>query len=730
MSQGKYPYLLSAASIGKLQLRNRMIVMAMGVSLAEEDGSVGERLLAYHEEQAKGGVALIVSGACGVAWPVGGVQRNQLAISDDRYIPGLRRLTDAVHAHGAKFAVQLHQGGLVAGFALLDGHPMWCPSIPRYDPNDEQITDAFVESELRAAAAGPRITSVTFKELTREDIRLVVQQYAAGADRARRAGADGVEIHAGHGYLLSSFLSPKTNRRIDEYGGPLENRARLLLEVIRAVRAAVGPDFAVWVKLDSQQYGTPEGIQLPFAVQTAQMVQAAGADAVAVSSYHHVGKLKLHSESNVPHIPNWNLPAAEAIKRAISIPVITSGRVEPEMAEAKIAAGAFDFFGMGRKLLADPHLPRKLAEGKPEAIRPCIYCYTCVSCIYVGESTRCAVNPETTFEYRRLPPRTTASKHYVVVGGGPAGMEAALRLDARGHRVTLLERTNRLGGTLQIAALPYEPNERLLQWLRRQVEATDIEVRLNTTATTQLVSALAPDAVLVANGARRSMPPIPGADRPNVYSGDDMRRMMTGQSDPESARRLPWLSRIATRVGAVLGLTANPAFVRKVTRRWMPFGQRIVILGGELVGLELAEFLVERGRTVAVLEEASRMGYGLTLVRRMRVLAELREHGASLHAGARDIRIEESSVRFTDAAGQQVAVPADQVIVAQGAGANPALADELRAAGLEVHAFGDCTGIGYIEGAIRGAADAVASLLDAPAEPLSLDAAPVARVST
>jgi len=710
MSHDRYPHLLSPGSIGKLQLRNRIVVMPMGVSLAEEDGTVGERIRAYHEEQAKGGAALIISGACGVAWPVGGVQRNQLAISEDRFIPGMRALSDAIHAHGAKFAVQLHQGGLVAGYALFHGHPMWCPSIPVYDPTSEQIYDAFVESELRAAAAGPQITKVTFKELTKEDIQLVVQQYAAGADRARRAGADGVEIHAGHGYLLSSFISPKTNRRTDEYGGPLENRVRFLLEVIRAVRAAVGPDFAVWVKIDSQQFGAPEGIQLPDAVRTAQMIEAAGADAVTASSYHNLGKLKLHSESNIPHIPGWNLPAAESIRRAVSIPVIASGRVEPDVADAKIAAGAFDFLGMGRKLLADPHLPRKLAEGKPETIRPCIYCYTCVSTIYLQDTARCAVNPDMAFEYLRRGKNATAPKRYVVVGSGPGGMEAALRLDAQGHRVTLLERAGRLGGTLQIAALLYEPNEDLLDWLCRRIEASNVDVRLNTPGTPEIVSAIGPDAVLVATGARRSMPPIPGAHLPHVLSGDDMRKMMLGQSDPELARKLPLMSRMAAKAGAALGLTSDPAFVRKATRQWMPLGKRIVIIGGELVGIELAEFLVERGRTVAVLEEASRMGYGMQLVRRMRLLAELREHGVSLFPGARDIRIEEALVRFADAAGTEVAVDADHVIVAKGAGANPAVADELRSAGLNVHAFGDCTGIGYIEGAIRGAAELAAEL--------------------
>ncbi|MBV6417658.1 MAG: NADH oxidase [Steroidobacteraceae bacterium] len=711
MSEGKFPHLLSPGRIGKLQLRNRIVVTAMGVSLAEDDATVGERLLAFLAEQAKGGAGLIVGGVCGVAWPVGAVVRNQVAISDDRFIPGLRRLTDTIHAHGAKFAAQLHQGGLVAGYALYDGHPMWCPSLPQYDPAAEQVTDALVESELPAFADFPQIDQGSFKVLTRDDIRLVVRQFADGAKRAQQAGCDGVEIHAAHGYLLSSFISPRTNRRTDEYGGPLENRMRLLLEVIQAIRAAVGPDFAVWVKLDSQQFGAPDGIQLPDALRAARMVEAAGVDAVTASSYHDIGKLKLHSESNIPHVPNWNLPGAEAIRKAIRIPVIASGRVEPEVAEAKIAAGAIDFLGMGRKLLADPHLPRKLTEGKPDTIRPCIYCYTCVSAIYLMDSVRCAVNADLAFEYlRRGERRAVTPKHYVVVGGGPGGMEAALRLEAQGHRVTLLERTARLGGTLQVASLPYEPNERLLDWLRGRIAASKVDVRLETSGTPEVVAALAPDAVLVATGARRGMPPIPGSELPHVLSGDDMRRMLLGQSDPALAKKLPLMARMAAKAGATLGLTSDPAFVRKATRQWMPLGKRIAIIGGELVGIELAEFLVERGRTVTVLEEAARMGAGLQLVRRMRAMAELREHGASLLAGVRDVRIEAGRVRFTNAAGEAAAVDADHVIIAKGATGDSSVADALQAAGLRVHAFGDCTGVGYIEGAIRGAADLVAEL--------------------
>lgn len=713
MAVQTYHRLLSEGRIGGMTLRNRMAVTAMGASLAEPDGHCGDRIRAYHEEQAKGGVGLIITGVAGVAWPVGGNQVNQIAISDDRFLPGLKALVDAAHAHGAKIAPQLHHGGLVAMEDMLAGRPVWCPSFP--EPPSGDFTEAFLMEELSAAPFS-RVGNVEFKVMTPEDIATVVGQFAAAADRAKRAGFDGVEIHGGHGYLLSSFISPKSNKRTDEYGGSLENRVRFLLEVIAAVRAVVGPEFPVWVKLDSREVGKGGGITIEDAITTAQMVEAAGADAITVTAYHDASFPKNHSASHTPHEPGLNLPFAGRIKAAISIPVIASGRIEPEVADRAIDEGTIDFVSMGRKLLADPHLPRKIAEQRPQDILPCIYCYTCISAIYVCEPLRCAVNPETGFEYLRKPQRDTARQRVVVIGGGPGGMEAARRLDAQGHEVVLLEKSNRLGGTLRFASLAYAANERLLDWLRRQVEASRVDVRLGTEATLDLVRSLKPEAVVVATGAIRGMPPIPGNDLPHVLSGDDMRKMMLGESSEELKRKTGLMTRLATKVGAATGVTANLDFVRKATHQWMPLGKRVVIIGGELVGLELAEFLCERGREVTVVDDVPRFGKGLTIVRRMRLLAELKEHGVALFPSASGIGIDREAVRFVAQGGAEQAIPADHVIVAKGATGELTLAERLRAEGFTVHAIGDATGVGYIEGAMRGAAGAVTAINEAPTQ--------------
>ncbi|MEO0057916.1 MAG: hypothetical protein RIT17_1389 [Pseudomonadota bacterium] len=704
---GRYSHLLSPGRIGALTIRNRILVTAMGVSLSEADGTVGKRLIAYHEEQAEGGAGLIITGVAGVAWPTGAVQPNQTAISDDRFIPGLTRLVERVHAHGAKIAAQLHHGGLVAGYSAdAFDEELWAPCYP--PPFKGDFIDYFLPEEMKAFSGKvPQI-----RLLSHADIDRAVAQFGAAAARAKQAGFDAIELHGGHGYLISSFISPKTNTRTDEYGGSLENRARLLMRVIAAIREAVGAAFPLWVKLDSVEVGKEGGITLDLAIAVARMVEAAGVDAITVSAYHDGGQGKLHSASNIPHEPETNIPAAAAIKAAVGVPIIASGRVEPEAGDRHIAEGVYDFLAMGRKLLADPQLPHKLAGNAPDSVRPCIYCYTCVSTAYVREPLRCAVNPELGFECEQVTP-SVAGRHFAVIGGGPGGMAAALRLNEAGNRVTLIEQGARLGGTLRIAALAYPANERLLDWQIREIGRSSVDVRLDTQATPELLRSLDPDTVIVATGARRDMPVLAGGDLPHVFSGDDMRKLLLGEGSEALKRKTGLGTRLATKIGAATGMTANLDFVRSASKRWMPLGKRIVIIGGELVGVELAEFLHERGREVTVIEPAARLGKGLLLVRRMRILSELREHGVALHGGVNDITIGESHVTFTDVGGEPRMVAADNVIVAMGASGDTALAERLRGEGFAVETVGDCNGIGYIEGAIRGAAETVARLLAA-----------------
>jgi 2,4-dienoyl-CoA reductase-like NADH-dependent reductase (Old Yellow Enzyme family) len=475
------PTLLSPGRIGTLELRNRIFQSAMGTDLASEDGTCGERIVSFYEARAAGGAALLTMGAVGVSYPRGRVQGHQVGISDDRFIPGLKRLTDAVHRHGARIAAQLHNGGICAVHDMIAGYPIWCASLPQ--GGAPHPADVMFPGE-RAVAPSSRITRAPiFKAMDADDIAELTRHFADGAARAVAAGFDAVEIHGAHGYIISSFLSPATNRRTDAYGGSQQNRARLLKEVIAAVRQRVGKDFPVWCKLDAAEFYVENGPTLDDVCTSARIAEAAGADAITVSASHNYALGKALASSYIPQQPGKLIPFAQRIKAAVRVPVITVGRIEPEVADKAIREGKFDFLAMGRKQIADPDFVRKLAQGGPRAVRPCIYCYACLSQAMLNQPLRCAVNADVGFETDNLLAPAETPRRVVVVGGGPAGMEAARRLTLRGHRVTLLEATGQLGGTARIAAIVYQPNGDFVEWLKDRLSELAIDVRLNTTAT-------------------------------------------------------------------------------------------------------------------------------------------------------------------------------------------------------------------------------------------------------
>jgi NADPH-dependent 2,4-dienoyl-CoA reductase/sulfur reductase-like enzyme len=410
--------------------------------------------------------------------------------------------------------------------------------------------------------------------------------------------------------------------------------------------------------------------------------------------------------SYLPHEPAKLVPLAASVKAAIGIPVITIGRIDPDVADKAIAEGKFDFMAMGRKQLADPNYSNNLAKGGAASVRPCIYCYTCLSQAMIQQPLRCAVNGDLGYESRNLLAPAANPRKIVVVGGGPGGMEAARRLTLRGHKVVLLEATEQLGGTARIAAIAYAPNGDFVTWLKDQLAELHIDVRLNTPATRESIQALQPGAVVVATGAIRRAPPVAGMDQPHVHDGESLRALLLGEGEAKGST----VQRLAMGAARALGVTQSPDLVRTASKLWMPVGDRIVIIGGELVGLELAEFLHERGRTVAVVDDAMQFGRGLSPARRAVMLDEMAEAGVGLHPGVNDIRIGRKSVSFADKSGNTVELPSDTVIIAKGAQPTTRLYDELRAAGIEAHMVGDCAEIGYIRGAIRTATDAAARI--------------------
>jgi 2,4-dienoyl-CoA reductase (NADPH2) len=702
---------MSPGKIAGLELRNRIILAAMGSNFAAEDGHCTERLTAYYEARAKGGAGLIVLETSAACWPNGATMPNTVGFSRDEFIPGLKELTERVHAHGAKIAAQLNHGGKMAQEDTAAGRPIPVPSMVEKIGSD--ILDVLTPAEIGnfIKAAGPDGQGPQYYEMTESDIREMVTQFASAAVRAKSAGFDAIEIHAGHGYLIANFLSPATNHRSDQYGGSRENRARFLVEIIEAVRKSAGDDFPILVRLDAKEYRMEGGIELADCLASARYAEQAGASAIDVSAYGNTAHAIAFTEAPLVHEPAGFVKFAKAVRKAVDIPVIGVGRIEPAVGERSIAAGDFDFLAMGRKLLADPELPNKLAAGAEKTIRPCIYCYVCVSQIFINQPMCCAVNHDLGREHEgNVIARSSDSKKFLVIGGGPGGMEAARLLALKGQKVSLWEKERDLGGTARIAALAYEPNERLVKYLAGAVNTLPIDVQLGKTATCENIIAEAADHIILATGAKREAPPIPGKNQRHVFDGDELRGILMG-NNPKAIAKLSLFQRLMLNVGRLTQLLRHIKLSRFLSRFWMPLANEIVVIGGGLVGLELAEYLVERGRKITVLEPEASLGAELSIVRRVRVIHQLQAHGATLYRNAVVSAIEKDKVLY-QMEGVDHEAPCKQVIIALGAQAETTMADTLSNNAdtkASVSSIGDGRSVGYIEGAILDARELVMS---------------------
>lgn len=508
--------LLSPGRLGSLELRNRIAMAPMGVNLGEDDGAVGDTQAAWFEARARGGAGLVIVGSAAVAYPEACTDARQIAASDDRHLPGLRRLVDDTHRHGAAIAAQLVHNGTNSLLDIAAGRPLLVPSKKR-GPAPDALSGMVTTDEAAAMMApfSSPTAAFTVREATDDDLVRVVERFVDAALRCQRAGFGGIELHAGHGYLLHAFLSPASNRRADRWGGSPEARAELFVTVVRAVRAAVGRDYPLWARVGAYEAHRDPGQRLDDALVAMGLGIDAGLDAIHVTAYGDPMVATGITDGHTPHRPGALLEHAATVRSTLGVPVIAMGRLTPEAAEQALADGAADVIAMGRPLIADPDLPAKLAAGRRDRVRPCAYQYRCIGAIFLNQPVTCSVNPDAGHEADLSAP-APAPRHVVVAGGGPAGLECARRLAERGHRVEVWEASGQLGGRLALAEQVDPDLAGLLDWLVGAATDAGVEVHLGRRADADSVLASGCDALVWATGADWSVAPSDGRDLDGV----------------------------------------------------------------------------------------------------------------------------------------------------------------------------------------------------------------------
>ena len=630
--------LFSPLAIKGMKLRNRIVMCPMVSNFAAIDGEPTEQMLSYYEERAKGGVGLITVEATYID-ATGNSYVRGLGASEDRMIPGLRQLARRAHDHGACISLQLQHGGSAA-MPERSGHPRYVASY---------LPGMFPYEELHIA--------------TKEDLSMFAQKWAEAAVRAREAGFDAVELHGAHGYLIQQFLSPYTNRRTDEYGGSFENRSRFFMEVLAAVRKKVGDDFVVGARLSAVE-GVDGGYPYEEMQHLSTMLVDNGIDYLHISVGSQLGRKTIIPPACVEK--GWNAERASGIRQAVEcrVPVIVAGRNDAVVGERILRAGQADLIAMGRPLVADPHLPEKVKEGRVDAVLPCIACNDgCIGRTSRGLTLGCALNPRTGREHHFAVMDTVpaTAKHVVVIGGGVAGMQAALTAANRGHRVTLLEKGSCLGGMVNVAALP--PHKKDLKmfvtYLSTCLTKAGVDIRLNQQADIRMIKALRPDRVLLATGA------------------------------------LPVMPAFCTECGHTL--TAVDILSGKSC------GEKVMILGGGLVGCETAEFIASQGKEVTIVEMLEDVALELDARVRLFMIPRLKELKVNIMSGTKVKNFKnDGTVQVVTSAGYDKYIgPFTDVVIAVGMRSVRELICDLEQEKIPYTSIGDCTRPGKIFDAVR-----------------------------
>ncbi len=627
----EFEKLLSPIKINALELKNRMVMAPMATNHCTREGFVTQRLKDYYEERAKGGVALIVLEAGCISYPVGLSTAQQIGLYDDRQIPGAKELVEVIHKHGGKVAFQIHHAGHRATRGLTGYQP-----VSASETADTGRWAQWIGGEPPRA-------------LTTSEVEELVEAYAAGAVRAKAAGADAVEIHGAHGYLVLNFLSPLYNQRTDKYGGNVAGRTRFAQEIVQLIRQKVGSDFPIIFRISGEE-SVEGGLVLEETKVICSILEKAGVDVFDVVSGSHDAYQEVLPPADFA--PGWRVYMAEAIKQVVSVPVMTTGRIQsPELAESILREGRADLIGLGRALICDPEFPGKLAQGRANEIRQCLACNQgCIDRLRTidldGNSLMtCLHNPMVGHEREFALRPAEVKKRVVVIGGGAAGMEAAVIAASRGHEVILFEKENALGGQTILAAIPPHKDEisNVTRYLESQLSRLGVKVKLGRAATPETVEQLKPDVVILAIGGTPVVPAIPGASRGNVVTAWDVLR-------------------------------------GKET------GSRVVVAGGGMVGCETADFLAEKGKKVTVVEQLPVIAQDMEFVRRGMLLDRFAEYPVKVRTNVGIREMVGDGIITGD--GEKIA--ADTVVLDLGVLANREIEPALRGKSWSLYCVGDC----------------------------------------
>ncbi|MDR2615603.1 MAG: FAD-dependent oxidoreductase [Oscillospiraceae bacterium] len=628
----KYPYLVSPLRVGNVTLRSRMCSAPMGFPYITPDGLVTNELIAFYELRAKGGAASVTVSEA-ITHPTGKSHGRLLSLFADGALQGLTDLARAIRRHGAAASIELNHGGMYSEMDIpTDGRDA---EILKYGPSALVLPD------------GKRV-----REMPVSLIDEIVESFALGAALIKRAGFDMVMLHGGHGWLIEQFLSPAVNHRTDEYGGGLQNRARLAARIIDAIRGAVGPGFPIEFRMSGAEY-IPGGYDVSEAAEFARLIDGK-VDLIHVSAgFGEDGFAVTHPSMFAPHGVNVHL-AAE-IKKHVSVPVAAVGALnDPEEMEQIISSGKADAVCMARALLSDPDLPRKVEANRDDEILRCLRCLTCHAERMLTQTRVCAVNPIIGREYEsRFDTPRGAKKRVLVVGGGPGGITAALTAAERGHSVVLCEKRHELGGALLAeTGVPFKrASLDFVKTRELQLRLAGVDIRFGAEVTPEFVRRFAPDALIVAIGAEPIIPQIPGVQRENVI------------------------------------------FAAALPERLRDVGQRVAILGGGLVGCETAVFLAQSGKDVTLVE----MGPSLAPDANPRhgpILLKLVSELAEIYVSTRGVAVTERGLAAERTQNgdrpEEFLIEADTVIVAAGSKPRHSAADALRSLAPEASFIGDC----------------------------------------